>query len=79
MLNNKPNILLQFSEIWIEAPSGSRISQWKNEKSEDGLIDLNMPMTPEPQLGEWKIVAIQNEKKTEQTFKVDEYGKIIYT
>ncbi|XP_072038714.1 uncharacterized protein [Amphiura filiformis] len=62
-----------FSEIWIEAPNGIRLAQWKDEKSEDGLIDLQMPMTPEPVLGEWKIVATQNGRKTEQTFKVDEY------
>ena len=70
------HLYIQFSEIWIEASNGIRLAQWKDQKSDDGLIDLNMPMTPDPVLGDWKIVAIQNGKKTEQTFKVDEYGKI---
>ncbi len=68
---------VQYSEIWIEAPNGIRLAQWKDEQSDDGLIDLEMPMTAEPILGEWKIVALQNFKKTETTFKVDEYGKMI--
>ncbi|XP_022095185.1 alpha-2-macroglobulin-like isoform X2 [Acanthaster planci] len=61
------------SDIWVETPSGIRVVQWLNQSSPDGLIDLEIPMSSDPPLGEWKIVNIRGGERIERMFKVDEY------
>ncbi|XP_033634885.1 uncharacterized protein LOC117296122 isoform X1 [Asterias rubens] len=72
--NLKPD-LSKISKIWVEAPSGTRMSQWLDVETEetDGLADLELPMTSDPALGEWKIKAVHQGKTIEQKFTVDEY------
>ena len=61
--------------VYIETPSGIRMAQWIDQVGEEGLLDLEMEMTPDPPLGEWKIKVDTGKKTVTQTFKVDEYGK----
>ena len=59
----------------METPAGIRVAQWLDQTSEDGLIDLKVPMSSDPPLGEWKIVVVRGNDNIEKTFKVDEYGQ----
>ena len=54
------------------------MSQWLDVETEetDGLADLELPMTSDPALGEWKIKAVHQGKTIEQKFTVDEYGEL---
>ncbi len=72
--NLKPD-LSKISKIWVEAPSGTRMAQWLDVDTEEneGLADLELPMTSDPSLGEWKIKAVHQGKDIEQKFTVDEY------
>nr|BAR45611.1 alpha-2-macroglobulin [Scolopendra japonica] len=63
----------EIPSIWIEDPSGVRISQWLNEKPELGLIDLQMSLSTEPILGKWNIKASIGKLRKTQSFDVEEY------
>ena len=39
-----------------------------------GFISLEMPLSSDPILGDWKIVANDGFEDVEETFKVDKYG-----
>ena len=41
-----------------------------------GLASLRMDLSDEPTLGQWKIIANVGGNRQEQTFVIDEYGKI---
>ena len=41
-----------------------------------GLVSLEMPLSSDPVLGEWKITANDGHKDTTEPFKVDKYGKL---
>ena len=43
-----------------------------------GLVSLEMELSTDPVLGEWKIKANDGFKEVEEPFKVDKYGKYIY-
>ncbi|XP_071499850.1 pregnancy zone protein-like [Diadema antillarum] len=49
------------------------MQQWRNQEGSDGLIDLELPMTPDPVLGTWTINAVHKGRKSSKTFEVDEY------
>ncbi|XP_041482021.1 alpha-2-macroglobulin-like isoform X2 [Lytechinus variegatus] len=65
------------NDIWITSPSGTRIQQWRNQISSDGLLDLTFELAEEPELGDWRIhVGVfhpRREEITSQVFKVQEY------
>ncbi|XP_071793986.1 alpha-2-macroglobulin-like isoform X2 [Asterias amurensis] len=70
--NLKPDTT-PISQIWVETPSNIRVAQWLDEVGEEGLVDLMVPMSANPPLGEWKIVVIRGKERTERTFKVNKY------
>ena len=43
-----------------------------------GLASLRMDLSDEPTLGQWKIIANIDGNRQEQTFVIDEYGKICH-
>ena len=55
-----------FPEIYIVDPSDSIIMQWINLPTKRGLIELNLPLADEPNLGTWNIKLKENEY--EKTF-----------
>ncbi|XP_038076709.1 CD109 antigen-like [Patiria miniata] len=65
--------LTEVSKIWIEAPAGIHMAQWLSVKTVDGLIDLSMPMSTDPPMGEWKIKVRHHDREFTQTFTVGEY------
>ena len=67
--------ITQVATIWIENPSRVRMAQWVDQSGEDGLIDLEMEMTFDPPLGEWKIKVDTGKLTKTQIFKVEEYGR----
>ena len=69
-----PVTVNQIPLIWIETPNNIRLAQWENVEPNQGLVDLEFPMTDEPLLGDWKIMADFGERTAEATFTVDEYG-----
>ncbi|XP_022096480.1 pregnancy zone protein-like [Acanthaster planci] len=63
----------EVSKIWIESPSGIHMAQWLAVKTNDGLIDLSMPMSTDPPMGDWRIKVRHHDREFTQTFKVGEY------
>nr|XP_006821995.1 PREDICTED: ovostatin-like [Saccoglossus kowalevskii] len=61
------------STVWIENPSGVRLIQWRNVSTNEGLVELEMPLSEEPILGTWKIKCDMEETIIIQHFDVDEY------
>jgi hypothetical protein len=65
-----------FKEIFIEDSSQSRVSQWTEVKTTMGLIDLEMPLSDEPNLGTWTITLSESGGETATqtaTFIVKKY------
>ncbi|CAK9803715.1 Mug1 [Anthophora plagiata] len=42
-------------KVWIENPAGVRVAQWMNVSTENGLVQLVFPLSPEPNSGIWVI------------------------
>ncbi|XP_063959301.1 alpha-2-macroglobulin-like isoform X2 [Lytechinus pictus] len=65
------------NDIWVTSPSGTRIQQWRNQISSDGLLDVTFELAEEPELGDWRIhVQVFHPRRTvttSQVFKVQEY------
>ena len=40
----------QFPLIYIESPLGTRVSQWIDEKGQNGLVQLELQLSDEPTL-----------------------------
>ncbi|KAM4704401.1 LOW QUALITY PROTEIN: alpha-2-macroglobulin-like protein 1 [Rhinophrynus dorsalis] len=55
--------------IELQDPDKNRIGQWLNVKLRQGIAELSLPLTAEPQLGEYSIRV----KDTVHTFSVEEY------
>ncbi|XP_064609342.1 murinoglobulin-2-like [Liolophura sinensis] len=71
--DNLRSLLLPVSEVVILDPNGIRMRQWTDITGEDGLLSLEMELSEEPVLGEWKIEATINYRKETQIFTVEEY------
>ena len=63
-----------FKQIYIEDPSNSRIAQWTDSKTKQGLLDLEMLLSDEPNLGIWTIKVEDDSKSTiSVSFEVKKY------
>ena len=65
-----------YPEIYIFDPSHSRVMQWLDVKTKQGLIQLKIPLSDEPNLGVWniKLKEFQNHKSFLSTsFEVKKY------
>eukprot|EP00057_Strongylocentrotus_purpuratus_P015958 XP_011670432.1 PREDICTED: alpha-2-macroglobulin [Strongylocentrotus purpuratus] len=61
-------------DVWITSPGGTRLQQWRDQVSSDGLLDLTFELSEEPELGNWMIhVQVHGGRTTVQEFKVQEY------
>ena len=58
---------------FIEDPSNTRIVQWRNVTSQNGLYSLEMRLSDQPVLGKWTFKASMNDAMHVQTFIVKEY------
>ncbi|XP_018409165.1 PREDICTED: pregnancy zone protein-like [Nanorana parkeri] len=59
----------QLPIVELQDPETNRIGQWLDVKLRQGMTDLSFPLSSEPQLGEYVIVA----KNTIHKFRVEEY------
>ncbi|XP_068211791.1 alpha-2-macroglobulin-like protein 1 [Palaemon carinicauda] len=61
--------------IWIQSPSGNRLTQWTNLSNPDGLVQLSFQLAEEVEEGEYKIKANTSslQEVTSQTFEVKSY------
>ncbi|XP_023228153.1 pregnancy zone protein-like [Centruroides sculpturatus] len=69
----KPIDSKSIGDIWIENPTGIRVAQWKNVSFTNGLVQLELPLSGEPLLGDWLIHSEISGKSGQQSFKVDKY------
>lgn len=60
-------------QVWIENPLHFKIAQWHNVSFNTGIVQLEMELSREPQIGEWTICCQIADHLTRQTFDVDEY------
>ena len=58
---------------FIEDPSNTRIVQWRNVTSQNGLFSLEIRLSDQPRLGKWTFRASINDVMHIQTFIVKEY------
>merc|ERR1719445_874593 len=71
----KPSKDERINELWIEDPSGSRMSQWKDQPLRKGIIQVSYILDEEPNLGKWLIKAKYGENGTvegKSQFEVNE-------
>ncbi|OAD58540.1 Alpha-2-macroglobulin-like protein 1, partial [Eufriesea mexicana] len=64
--------------VSIEGPSGVRVMQWTNVSTENGMVQLTFPLSPEPSLGTWRIEVQKGRPKDfslfhDTTFTVEKY------
>jgi uncharacterized protein YfaS (alpha-2-macroglobulin family) len=62
-------------QVFIIDPSGSRVNQWLDVDSKMGLVNLEMPMSKEPNMGKWTILgkASDDSKELKAYFEVRKY------
>eukprot|EP00057_Strongylocentrotus_purpuratus_P027842 XP_011682316.1 PREDICTED: alpha-1-macroglobulin [Strongylocentrotus purpuratus] len=61
-------------DVWITSPGGTRMQQWRDQVSSDGLLDMAFELLEESELGNWTIhVQVHGGRTTIQEFKVQEY------
>lgn len=59
---------IEYKNIFILDPTGSRVNQWLNEESKNGLLDLELPISKEPNLGKWVIQVVDTKQNTKSAF-----------
>jgi hypothetical protein len=74
----RPSEIKSMDEVWIEDPRGRRISQWRDVQLRKGLLQEEMKLSEEPELGTWTInyswsTSSGGSHKEKETFKVSEY------
>ncbi|GFW83396.1 alpha-2-macroglobulin [Trichonephila clavipes] len=69
----KPLDTSTVADVWIEDPSGIRVAQWKQTKFDEGMVQLELPLSSEPTLGTWNIKTIINQVSSTQKFEVEKY------
>ncbi|XP_066290647.1 CD109 antigen-like isoform X3 [Branchiostoma lanceolatum] len=61
-------------DIDIFDPQGNKIVQWRGLQNDDGIVEKEFPLSDQPILGDWKIVAkLPGGDEAEQPFGVEEY------
>ncbi|XP_077514664.1 pregnancy zone protein-like isoform X1 [Amblyomma americanum] len=60
-------------EVWIENPMRFKITQWRNVSFSTGIVQLELELSHEPQLGQWTICCQILDRLTCQAFQVDDY------
>ncbi|KAK4303730.1 hypothetical protein Pmani_024278 [Petrolisthes manimaculis] len=64
----------QYPEVWVTTPSRTRIAQWKNVTTSNGLIHLDFNLIDEPEEGTYTIHLMPPQgRKTTRTFKVEDF------
>ncbi|KAF0294116.1 Murinoglobulin-1 [Amphibalanus amphitrite] len=66
-LNNDLN------EVWVTTPDNIRVAQWKNVKTNTGMVQLELQLTEEPPLGSWTIHVLTTQDTYTKRFTVEEY------
>lgn len=59
--------------IYVTSPSDVRIAQWNNVTFEKGIVQRDVQLTEEPELGLWQIVVELPTQTVRQHFEVNEY------
>lgn len=60
-------------EVWIENPMRFKITQWRNVSFSTGILQMELELSHEPQLGQWTICSQILDHLTCQEFQVDDY------
>lgn len=63
----------KISRVTVMNPSNVRIMQWDNLDFVVGMASLKFQLSSQPDLGNWKIVAVYKDETKVQGFKVDKY------
>ena len=75
--NLKPSRVERVDKLWIEDPRGRRVEQWLDVHLQKGLVQKEMGLGSEPELGFWKISletsTAGGKLKETVTFQVSEY------
>ena len=58
--NLRPLKAVVFEKIIVLDSSGSRVNQWLDVKSSHGLVDFEMSLSEEPNMGQWTIEVYEN-------------------
>ncbi|KAF0291133.1 Murinoglobulin-1 [Amphibalanus amphitrite] len=61
------------NEVWITTPDNIRVAQWKNVKTNTGMVQLELQLTEEPPLGSWTIHVKTAHDTYTKGFTVEEY------
>jgi len=64
---------LEVEEIWVEDPRSRRIAQWKNKKLNKGMLQEELTLSREPELGTWTINVKAGSIRESAQFQVAEY------
>jgi len=70
--NLKPEAV-EVEEMWVEDPRGRRLAQWTDQKLEHGMVQQQMRLSKEPELGTWTIKIKSGEVDEQAKFLVSEY------
>ncbi|XP_042144819.1 alpha-2-macroglobulin [Ixodes scapularis] len=60
-------------DVWVENANHFRVAQWHNVSFSRGVLQLEMELSKEPPLGQWKIFCRLLGRETRKPFQVDEY------
>ena len=71
--NLRPSPISTVEELWIEDPRGRRMKQWLDQPLDQGILQQEMKLGKEPELGAWTVNFKAGDLKEKTTFKVDEY------
>lgn len=44
-----------YKQVYVFDASDSRVNQWLDVENANGLVDLEMPLSQEPNMGKWRI------------------------
>ena len=64
---------VEVEEMWVEDPRGRKQAQWTDQKLEKGLVQPQLRLSNEPELGTWTIKIKAGGMKEQAEFLVSEY------